>query len=187
MTSLLKFEITVYYYGFHCQFIQGHWRGLIIRNESVWPTLFLLNVSAALKGTHNYILLNEFKELSVTAKRNLRELKPEDIRVGRVKRSYGLLPFVGDLSRTLFNTVTMDDFERIAGKVNQIIARGNKFGDALVQPEKNFQSYMTTNDHRVDELSGLIWTTMISWMRFKMRLHELLRNLKKLQKPSLAW
>ena len=32
-------------------------RGLTIRNGSVWPTLFLLNVSAALKGTHNYILL----------------------------------------------------------------------------------------------------------------------------------
>ena len=49
MTSLLKFKITV--------FIQGHLRGLIIRNGSVWPTLFLLNVSTALKGTHNYIFI----------------------------------------------------------------------------------------------------------------------------------
>ena len=39
------------------QFIQGHRRGLIIRNGSVWPTLFLLNVSTALKGTHNYIFI----------------------------------------------------------------------------------------------------------------------------------
>ena len=30
--------------------------GLIIRNRSVWSTLFLLNVFTALKGTHFYIL-----------------------------------------------------------------------------------------------------------------------------------
>ena len=28
--------------------------GLIIRNRSVWPTLFLLNVFTALKGTYFY-------------------------------------------------------------------------------------------------------------------------------------
>ena len=55
MTSLLKLEITVWLSGFHCQFIHGHWRGLVIRNRSVWPTLFLLNVFTALKGTHFYI------------------------------------------------------------------------------------------------------------------------------------
>ena len=53
MTSLLKFEITVYHYGFLCQFIQGQRRGLIIRMGSVWPTLILLNVSIALKGTRD--------------------------------------------------------------------------------------------------------------------------------------
>ena len=30
---------------------------MIIRNRSVWPTLFLLNVFTALKGTHFYILI----------------------------------------------------------------------------------------------------------------------------------
>ena len=46
-----------YFSGFHCQFIQGHRRGMIIRNRSVWPTLFLLNVFTALKGTHLYIFI----------------------------------------------------------------------------------------------------------------------------------
>ena len=31
--------------------------GLIIRNRSVLPTLFLLNVFTALKGTHLYIFI----------------------------------------------------------------------------------------------------------------------------------
>ena len=30
--------------------------GLVIRNRSVWPTLFVLNVFTAFKGTHFYIL-----------------------------------------------------------------------------------------------------------------------------------
>ena len=51
------------------QFIQGHRRGLIIHNRSVWPTLFLLNVFTALKGTHLYILF-EFNadEVALTTK-----------------------------------------------------------------------------------------------------------------------
>ena len=57
MASLLKLEITVWLFGFHCQFIQGYRRGLINRNRSVWPRLFLLNVFTALKGIHFYVLL----------------------------------------------------------------------------------------------------------------------------------
>ena len=52
MTSLMKLEIAVWFSGFYCQFIQGNLRGLIIRNRSVWHTLFLLNVFTAFKGTH---------------------------------------------------------------------------------------------------------------------------------------
>ena len=54
----LRSNISSFYFsGFHCQFIQGHRRGLIIQNRSVWPTLFLLNVFTALKGTHLYIFI----------------------------------------------------------------------------------------------------------------------------------
>ena len=57
MTSLLKHAIKVLTPGFHCQFIQGHCRGLIIKNRYVWPKLFRLNVFTAFKRTHYYILL----------------------------------------------------------------------------------------------------------------------------------
>ena len=41
MTSSLKFKITVYFSGFVCQFIQGHFRGLIIRNSCLaYPLSF---------------------------------------------------------------------------------------------------------------------------------------------------
>ena len=44
-----------------CQFIQGHWKDWL-SETAVWPTLFLLNVSTALKGTHNHIFIYQHKE-----------------------------------------------------------------------------------------------------------------------------
>ena len=52
LAELLKLEITTYVLSdLHCQFEQGHWGELTttIRNRSVWPTLFHLNVSTAFK------------------------------------------------------------------------------------------------------------------------------------------
>ena len=56
MTPLLKFEIAVCFSCFLCKLIHGHWRGLISRNRSVWPTLFLLDVFTALKALFFLIL-----------------------------------------------------------------------------------------------------------------------------------
>ena len=66
MTPLLKFEITVCFSCFLCQLIHGHWRGLISQNRSVWPTLFLLVVFTAFKGTYNYVLLGILRSMLAT-------------------------------------------------------------------------------------------------------------------------
>ena len=55
MTSSLKFEITVYFLAFFAssfRVTEEDW----LSERAVWPTLFLLNVSTALKGIHKYIL-----------------------------------------------------------------------------------------------------------------------------------
>ena len=66
------------------------------------------------------------------------------------------MQFIGDLSRTIFGTATVEDLQRVAGKVNAIIERGNSLGEAMVQHEKNFESYMETNNHRVSELRQVV-------------------------------
>ena len=66
MTPLLKFEITVCFSCFLSQLIHGYWRGLISRNGHVWPTLFLLDVFTALKGTYSYILLGTLRSMLST-------------------------------------------------------------------------------------------------------------------------
>ena len=57
-TYFVNLVFIASYFGLNCQFIQGYWRGLIIRNRSVWPTLCLfLNVFTALKKTQFYIFI----------------------------------------------------------------------------------------------------------------------------------
>ena len=57
MTALLKLEITEFSLWFSLPVIQGRSREFIIRNRSVWPALYLLNVSIAFKGIHFYIFI----------------------------------------------------------------------------------------------------------------------------------
>ena len=55
----LHFDYLLYpFSGFHCQFVQGHWREFSIRNCNSLTHTLLLNVFSALKGTHFYILLD---------------------------------------------------------------------------------------------------------------------------------
>ena len=75
----------------------------------------------------------------------------------------------------------MDDVEMIARKVNQIVARGNKFGATLVQHGANFQSYIATNDHSVD--SDLVLENHDLMMEVQ---NETSRVFKRMEKTSEA-
>ena len=50
--------------AFVAGWLQGHWWGFISRNYVVWPTIFLMNVFIALKGSHFwfYILCQHWQE-----------------------------------------------------------------------------------------------------------------------------
>ena len=48
---------SIFFSGFLCQFIQGSLKRIDYPKQLSWPTLLLLNVSTALKGTHNYIFI----------------------------------------------------------------------------------------------------------------------------------
>ena len=45
--------------AFIAGWLQGHWWGFISRNYVVWPTVFLMNVFIALKGSHFWFLLHK--------------------------------------------------------------------------------------------------------------------------------
>ena len=56
MTSSLKFKITEYFLAVFASSF-GVTEEDCLSEAAVWSTLFLLNVSTALKGTHNYIFI----------------------------------------------------------------------------------------------------------------------------------
>ena len=102
----------------------------------------------------NKRLIDEFKQVAVTARRHLPKLPPIR-KMNRNKRS-APLSFIGDLSSTIFGTATQDDLRKVADKVNALISRGVDIGKTLVQHEKNFESYMENSNHRYDELREIV-------------------------------
>ena len=52
LTAILKLDIAVCLLWLSLPVFSGLLKRIDYRNRFVWPTLFLLNVSTALKGTH---------------------------------------------------------------------------------------------------------------------------------------
>ena len=52
----------------------------------------------------------------------------------------------------------MDDIHMIAGRVNTLTRNKVEIGEALAQHTRNFESYMQTNNHWIDELSAFVST-----------------------------
>ena len=105
----------------------------------------------------NAQVLDEFKELSDAAARNLPELRPEGTKAGRVKRSGGLLPFIGDL---LFVAVVgvitfLRKFKKSGTKQNEIaMENGDLRTDAfdIKQENKRLRSDLANLKRRVIQL-----------------------------------
>ena len=102
----------------------------------------------------NKQLVDEFKQIRKSARRNLNKLTSTDA-THRNKRS-APLGFIGDLSKSLFGTARMEDLELVARRVNAWIARGQGIGKALTQHEQNFESYMKVNSKRYDDLKHIV-------------------------------
>ena len=65
----------------------------------------------------------------------------------RSKRSF--LPFIGQLSKSLFGTATEKDVEMLAGDVSDIIRQTHKLENAFKYQSKGLASFMTIVDRRI--------------------------------------
>lgn len=78
-------------------------------------------------------------------------LIPEtSIRKGRGKRS--ILPFIGQLSKPLFGTATIEDVEILAKHMNVLTRKTMKIVDALEQHQSHLSSYISSANRRMDYL-----------------------------------
>ena len=96
-------------------------------------------------------LREETARIHAAAKQRLNELPRQEAEKKRARRG-APLAFVGSLSKSLFGTATFEDLQRVAAKVNRLIVSGAKLTNSLVAHERHFESYMKTNNHRVDNL-----------------------------------
>ena len=68
----------------------------------------------------------------------------------RSRRS--LLPFLGDLSKTLFGTATVEDVNTLARHINALTKRSRSMATLLAQHEDGLSSYITSANNRMDSL-----------------------------------
>ncbi|XP_052076736.1 uncharacterized protein LOC127714723 isoform X1 [Mytilus californianus] len=71
---------------------------------------------------------------------------------GRRKSKRAILSFVGQLSKTLFNTATMDDVNLLARHINALTTRTLKLTNTMAQHDQHESSYMASVDKRISNL-----------------------------------
>ncbi|MEW8547435.1 MAG: hypothetical protein AB2693_28345 [Candidatus Thiodiazotropha sp.] len=113
----------------------------------------------------NKQIIKEFHLVQDTAQRNLPKLPP--LSSFNRRRRAAPLQFIGDLSKSLFGRATQEDLEIVARKVNAIIRKGTKLSEALVQHERNFESYVATNNHRVNKLRDVVFENHVGILQIQ--------------------
>ena len=114
------------------------------------------NDFASFASEMNKQLVEEFRQIRKTARRNLNKLTSTDDNATHRNKMSAPIGSIGDLSKSLFGTARMEDLELVARKVNALIARGLDMGKALTQHEQNFESYMKVNNKRYDDLKHIV-------------------------------
>lgn len=100
----------------------------------------------------------------------IKQLIPEKhIHKSRSKRA--LLPFIGKLSKGLFNTATMDDVNMLASHINKINRMNSKLAQALTQHEDHLSSYIAKSNDRMDNLMSGIKNNVLAIQYIQTELH----------------
>ena len=94
----------------------------------------------------------------------------------RSKRA--LLPFIGTLSKGLFNTATMDDFNVLATHMNKLNKMATNLAKALTQHEDHLSSFMETANSRMDNLMSGVTNNRLGIKLIQNELHTTALNLE---------
>ena len=98
------------------------------------------------------------------------------IHKSRSRRS--LLPFIGTLSKSLFNTATMDDVNILATHINKLNKMATNLAKALTQHEDHLSSFIETANSRMDNLMSGITNNRLEIKLIQSELHTSTLNLE---------
>ena len=67
-----------------------------------------------------------------------------------------LLPFVGDLSKNIFGTATMDDVNILKAHINALTKNSRKVANFMKMQTDHFSSFMSTTNKRFDNIQNTV-------------------------------
>lgn len=119
----------------------------IPNSEGCKPTKKLFDVMYTIKANAQNHLNGVIEEIE--------QIVPQVV-IPTSRSTRSILPFIGDLSKTLFGTASERDVQLLAKHIQALEDRDKTKADEVEKLENHFSSYMSTFNHRLDNLDGII-------------------------------
>ena len=110
---------------------------------------------------------------------SIKKLIPERQLINRNRRRRSVLPFIGDISRSIFGTATVKDVERMARHINSLNRISTKLIKSVEQHENDLSSFMTASDERMNNIVKGLHENHLAITQIENQLNVSLMNMEK--------
>ncbi|KAL4225411.1 hypothetical protein ACF0H5_016101 [Mactra antiquata] len=97
----------------------------------------------------------------------------------RSRSRRAILSFIGDLSKSIFGTATVEDVRTLANHINALNKITSKVVSTVEQHEENLASYIQTSDERMSNIMEGLKTNELAIENIQQQLYETFGNLEK--------
>ena len=109
----------------------------------------------------------------------IKHLVPEREQASKGRTTRSVLPFVEDLSKTLFGTATWDDVQLLAKHINALNKLTRNVVKSVQQHEDNMSSYLKTVDETITNIMQRIKENELAITDIQSQLFESFENLER--------
>lgn len=109
----------------------------------------------------------------------IKRLVPEHKISDKRRQTRAVLPFIGDLSKTLFNTATYDDVKLLARHINALNRLTTKVVKSVQHHEDDLSSFIRTVDERIGNVIKGIKENELAITHIQTQLFESFENLER--------
>ena len=110
---------------------------------------------------------------------SIKKLIPERQLINRNRRRRSVLPFIGDISRSIFGTATVKDVERMARHINSLNKISTKLIKVVEKHENDLSSFMTASDERMSNIVKGLHENNLAITQIENQLNVSLINMEK--------
>ena len=124
------------------------------------------------------IKLNTESMISSTLN-SIKQLVPERHLINSNRRRRSVLPFIGDISKSIFSTATVKDVERLARHINSLNRISTKLIKTVEQHENDLSSFMIASDERMANIVKGLEENHLAISQIETQLNNSLFNMEK--------